>query len=261
MAHSGQQPVLGVIIPSYNRSGPVLRALASVLRQKSIAEVIVVDDASPDPVDLGDAARDPRVQLIRHDTNLGVCGARNTGVAAARASHLLFVDDDDRLLPWAGWCLRRWAARATDKIVVGGVLVEYPGRRPRLRRPPSSGVGDIWGLDGHLIAGGLSVHTKQAAAIPRALLERVGGWDTGLRSRATSELFYRLTAVAEVAGHATPIYRLNRGFHDKLTADPAKRAASYDYIAQKHADLLRDPARQAMFDENHSDMMQRTAQP
>lgn len=247
---------LGVVIPSYGRADKVRRAVRSAL-QRGIDEVVVVDDASPEPVDL-EGIGDPRLRLIRHSQNGGVCAARNTGMAEARATHLVFLDDDDALLPWAGWAYRRWIdkvrARGPDCIVVGGILVEGSGRRRHMRRPPSSKPGEIWGLDVHLVRGNRSINTKQAAAIPKALFERAGGWDDALRSRSSSEMFYRLSEIAAVKGIGLPVYRLNCGGHEKLTADPVRRAESHAHIRKKHAKLLTDPARRAAFEAAHANM-------
>ncbi|WOI55705.1 glycosyltransferase [Palleronia sp. LCG004] len=254
---------LGVVIPSFGRPEHVRRAVRSAVRS-GVDEVVVVDDASPVPVDL-DEVRGDRVRLVRHEENRGVCAARNTGMGHSESSHLIFLDDDDALLPWAGWFYRRWirAAAAQDplSIVVGGIVVEGSARRPHIRRPASSRKREIWGLDAHLSRNGHSINTKQAAAIPRVALETVGGWDEALRSRSSSEMFYRLTEITAVAGHAMPVYRLNRGGHDKLTANPALRAESHGYIARKHADLLADPARRELFEATHRNMLGRTAGP
>lgn len=249
-----------MVVPSRNRPALVARAVRSAL-QPGVGEVVVVDDGSEPPVDLG-GLRDPRLRLLRREGG-GVSAARNAGVAAARGSHLVFLDDDDRLAPLAGLAFRRWLARAGDeaagRVIVGGVLGERPGRRPRLRRPPSSRAGEIWGLDAHLLAGGRDFATKQGALIPRALLDRAGGWDEALATREASELFFRLTAIAPVEGHAWPVYRLNRGPHEKLTLDQGKRERSVAYIRAKHAALLADPARRAAFEGNHREVMARAA--
>ena len=256
---------LALILPSYNRPELALRAIHTALRQRAFHEIVVVDDGSDRPADFS-AINDRRLKIIRHGLNRGVSAARNTGIAATRASHLMFLDDDDRLMPFASLLMAHWLrsvpqSERDNRIVVGGVLVEKPVRRPllkRLRRPPSSVAGEIWGLDTHLIADGQSFATKQAAVIPRTLFDQVGGWDESLRSRETSELFFRLTEVAPVEAHAWPVYRLNRGGHEKLTADPARRKISAAYIREKHAGLLSDPARCAAFEQNHEKMMART---
>jgi dolichol-phosphate mannosyltransferase len=73
---------VAVVIPAYR----VARELPDVLRRMpdAIDRVIVVDDASPD--DLGQELahiEDSRLQVIRHETTLGVGGATVTGMLAA----------------------------------------------------------------------------------------------------------------------------------------------------------------------------------
>ena len=252
-------PRVAVIIPTRNRPALLPRAVRSALRT-GIAEVVVVDDGSDPPVDLSGVA-DPRLRVVRQPPSTrGVCASRNRGMAESTASHLVFLDDDDRLAPLAGRWYRRMAkACGSDRIAVGAVVVEAPGRWPQLRRPPSSRRGEIWGLDRHLLAGGRDFATKQAALVPRGLIEAVGGWDEELLSRTASELFFRLTARADVEGHRWPVYCLNRGSHDRITADPALRERSAAYLRGKHAALLGDPDRRAAFEASHAEVAQRLA--
>jgi glycosyltransferase involved in cell wall biosynthesis len=97
-----KQPLVSVIIPSYNRAS-VLAAVQSVLDQtyKNI-EVIVVDDCSPIFVqNTLSAIADPRLRVIRQDKNRGVSAARNRGVKEAAGEVIAFLDDDDK------WLLRK----------------------------------------------------------------------------------------------------------------------------------------------------------
>ena len=249
-------PTLAVVIPTHDRPERLARAVRSVARQRAFAEIVVVDDASDPPVSLQGA--DPRVVVLRHGANRGVSAARNTGIGATRASHLIFLDDDDALLPLAGAAFARWARRRPDRVSCGAVLIRRPGRRTLWRVPPSSEAGEIWGLDHALDARG-DVATKQAALYPRALLERLGGWDEAMTSRETSELFFRLCAMAPVDGHRWPVYGLDRGAHPRLTKDMARRERNAAYIRFKHAALLADPARREAFERNHAFMVDRMA--
>lgn len=101
-------PRVDVVIPAFNRQRMVVRAIGSVLEQVGFdVRVWVVDDASADAtaaVVAQVADTDPRVQLLRHPANLGVSGARNTGIAAALAagaSYVVLLDSDDRYAPGA----------------------------------------------------------------------------------------------------------------------------------------------------------------
>ena len=94
-------PRVSVIVPTYQRSERLRRALASVLAQTvEVLEIIVVDDASDDgtPSVVASLA-DPRVRYLVHDENRGLAAARNTGFEASRGAYVTFLDDDDELPP------------------------------------------------------------------------------------------------------------------------------------------------------------------
>jgi len=90
-------PLFSVVIPTHGRPEPLEEALKSVFAQSvDDFEVVVVDDASPTPVDVGE---DPRVQVVRRETNGGPGAARNTGIESARGRLVCFLDDDDLYTP------------------------------------------------------------------------------------------------------------------------------------------------------------------
>lgn len=90
---------VSVIIPTYNRGEETLgRAIDSALAQRGVeVEVIVVDDASPQPDEALRArvTSDPRVRWLVHAHNQGGGAARNTGIDAASAPLLALLDSDD----------------------------------------------------------------------------------------------------------------------------------------------------------------------
>ncbi len=83
-------------VPLYNKERTVLRTLASIAAQDCTDfEAIIVDDGSTDGGDaVAEAFPDPRFRLIRQ-ANAGPGAARNTGIAAARADFIAFLDADD----------------------------------------------------------------------------------------------------------------------------------------------------------------------
>jgi glycosyltransferase involved in cell wall biosynthesis len=87
---------VSVVIPTYNRAGPVLDAVRSVLAQRfEDLELIVVDDGSTDDT----AARlasipDVRLRVVL-GPHAGVSAARNLGVRRATGSLISFLDSDD----------------------------------------------------------------------------------------------------------------------------------------------------------------------
>lgn len=93
-------PFFSIIIPAYNRSRSIGRAVGSCLAQDMEAiEVIVVDDGSTDDTPHQVAKfMDPRVVYVRQE-NAGASAARNRGARVARGKYLAFLDSDDEFLP------------------------------------------------------------------------------------------------------------------------------------------------------------------
>lgn len=95
------QPVVSVIIPTYNRASLVIRAVRSALAQDfGDFEIIVVDDASTDntPTRI-DELSDNRLRYLRLGRNVGAGAARNHGLRAAKGKFIAFLDSDDVWLP------------------------------------------------------------------------------------------------------------------------------------------------------------------
>jgi glycosyltransferase involved in cell wall biosynthesis len=94
---------VSVVIPVYNAERYVESAVESALQQKETAEVILVEDNSPDSalaVCQRLAARDSRVSLVRHSDgkNHGAGESRNLGIRSARYELVAFLDADDYYL-------------------------------------------------------------------------------------------------------------------------------------------------------------------
>jgi glycosyltransferase involved in cell wall biosynthesis len=92
---------VSVIIPAYNASAHVGRALDSVLGQDyENLEIIIVNDGSTD--DLKSAIRgylgDKRIKYIETE-NRGVSHAINTGLKEAGGDYVCFLHADDKFLP------------------------------------------------------------------------------------------------------------------------------------------------------------------
>jgi len=94
-----EEPIVSVIIPTYNRAHLIQDALESVFAQTfKDYEVIVIDDGSTDNTRevLG-----PSMNQIHYfyQENQGISGARNRGILLSRGKYMAFLDSDDRWLP------------------------------------------------------------------------------------------------------------------------------------------------------------------
>lgn len=98
MSNGTQADNVSVIIPAFNAALTIERAIKSVLIQKYILEILIIDDCSVDEtvaivVQLAKYAE--KVKLLRHYTNKGASAARNTGIANAKGDFIAFLDADD----------------------------------------------------------------------------------------------------------------------------------------------------------------------
>lgn len=123
-------PLFSVVVPTHQRPDRLAVAVASILAQRiDDLEVIVVDDASPEPPAPFD---DPRVRIVVRPVNGGPGAARNTGAAAARGRYLAFLDDDDRWTPDRLDLALEGLARAPLALCWARFADEPPAPRPVL---------------------------------------------------------------------------------------------------------------------------------
>ena len=97
------QQLVSVIIPCYNSSLTIQRAITSVLVQTyHNIELVIVDDASVDFEMLSEIVikfNDNRIKLFRHEINKNGSAARNTGIINAKGDYIAFLDSDDEWFP------------------------------------------------------------------------------------------------------------------------------------------------------------------
>jgi glycosyltransferase involved in cell wall biosynthesis len=103
MPESSPEPVVSIILPTYNRAKFLPQAFESIRAQAwTDWELIVVDDGSTDDTReliarLSSGLRQP-VHYV-YQENRGPYGARNTGLDLARGRYVAFFDSDDIWLP------------------------------------------------------------------------------------------------------------------------------------------------------------------
>ena len=91
-------PTVSIIIPAYNASLLIRRAIESVLNQNGgfETEIIVVDDCSTDDtVAVVESMKEPRLKILRQENNQGPAAARNRGLREAKGEYSAFLDGDD----------------------------------------------------------------------------------------------------------------------------------------------------------------------
>jgi dolichol-phosphate mannosyltransferase len=94
-------PSIAVVIPAYRVAAQIAGVLARI--PADVRHIIVVDDASPEPVEEAlSGIRDSRLVVLRHESNRGVGGAMKTGFRKALdlgADIVVKIDGDGQMDP------------------------------------------------------------------------------------------------------------------------------------------------------------------
>jgi glycosyltransferase involved in cell wall biosynthesis len=115
-------PDLTVVIPSLNGAPGVDRCLRALAVQsiRPRMEIMVIDDGSTD--DTASVARAHGVTVLSHPRNRGIAAARNTGLNAATADIVAFLDDDCE--PEPEWARNLLAGYSDDDVAgVSGPII------------------------------------------------------------------------------------------------------------------------------------------
>ena len=232
-------PKVSVVLPTFERWPLLLRALTSVLDQTDVdLEVLVIDDCSSDgtPARLG-AIADPRLRVLRQETNQGVARARNRAIEVAQGEWVAFLDDDDF---WAPTCLRehlRAIAEAGASWGYGAAISVGPtgARRVMMPAPPDA-------LEDGLLELNV-VGPPSTATVRLDLLREVGGFDEHLSVIADWDLWVRLSRRAPAALCEAPLVAYWEHAAAMHHQHRPELSAELEYLAAKHQDLMPDGRR------------------
>lgn len=207
-----------MIVPAYNASKTVGRAVNSVLAQTfSDLELIVINDGSTDSTaEVVRSRRDERARCITI-VNGGVAGARNRGLDLASGDFIAFLDADDawrpekleRQLdligqrPTAGLCF------TSAELVDGGLR--------RIREEVAFSFTDF--TEALLKNGNVVTGSASSTIVRRSVLERVGGFDPQLSQCADWDLWLRLSLATEFVVINEPLVQIRKG-PGTMSSDP-----------------------------------------
>jgi len=102
LSRSTSKPLVTIAIPTFNRASLLKRCIPSALSQTyQHFEVLVSDNASTDETpEVLKQFEDPRLRVIRQNTNIGLDPNWNACLAEAKGDYIVFVSDDDTVAPW-----------------------------------------------------------------------------------------------------------------------------------------------------------------
>lgn len=136
-------PKVSVLMPVGEREEYLREAIDSILAQTlpDFELLLVADGVGPAVASILASYVDPRVRLIRLPVNVGISGARNAGLAAARAPYVALMDSDDVALPHRLEMLHAFLEANPDVTVCASNAIKmFPdGTRIPMRYPQTDG--------------------------------------------------------------------------------------------------------------------------
>ncbi len=119
---------VSIVVPIYNVEKYLNKCIDSIISQTySNLEIILVDDESPDscPTICEEyKKKDKRVKVI-HQKNMGLSGARNTGIEMATGEYIMFQDSDDTIDSKCVETLYKLVKKDNTSISICGRLYEF----------------------------------------------------------------------------------------------------------------------------------------
>jgi glycosyltransferase involved in cell wall biosynthesis len=217
-----------VVISCFDYGRFLTEAIESALEQEGgPARVVVVDDASSDSETLEVLNRLPAdVELVREE-GLGVCHARNAGLARVQTNYAIVIDADDRLTPDALSAMRAPLAADPKLGFAYGRMRFFGDWQGELNFPPY----DPYRL--------LFRHTIGLSALMRRrVIEDTGGFDPDFEYFEDWEFW--LNALAHGwrgAQIETVTLEYRRHGQSKLAADRRRYRSAVRALRRKHAHL------------------------
>lgn len=222
-------PLVSVVVPTYERPEKLARAVDSVLKQHYEQwELLVVNDA-PDEDVVHILPDDDRITYIRHEENRGAPAARNTGIEASTGEFIALLDDDDA---WKPTKLARQLERF-DAVGKGCGLV-YTGRDivqdgvvVNSDHPTTEG----WIFE-DLLAG--NVIASETPLIRSECFDRVGGFDTSFESAQDLDMWLRIAREYKIAVVSESLAIAYRGHGDRISEDMDRKYHGLARLLKKY---------------------------
>jgi glycosyltransferase involved in cell wall biosynthesis len=202
-----------IVVPTRNRLPLLQEAVESVLCQTFGSwEMEVVDDASEDGTWAWlSSLNDPRIHAIRLNEHRERSVARNCGLLAASGEFVLFLDDDDLLVPGALDALVEAFGRWPEAVAAVGSRTVFgaAGHPRRVRHPRFYRFRNVWAE----VLFGSWVGIPGQTLYRTSLLKQMGGWNADAIPAEDHELWLRLALRGPVV--IVPVivlkYRAHRG--------------------------------------------------
>jgi len=224
--------LVSIIIPTFNRSKSLVKAINSVFNQThNLWELIIVDDGSVDETynAISSYLDHPKFQYF-FQKNEGVSSARNLGALKAKGEFLIFLDSDDFIFPELISEIQKINLNSLD-LISWEVLKTWDGDQ-KIWKPKR-----LDSMYNHVKANFLA----GSVAYRKSLFFEVGGYDTNIKFGENYELGLRISNYKglklEIINKPLSGYLLDST--QRTSDSPSNKLISYFHQYRKHRDIYK----------------------
>ena len=230
------------VITTYKRPAPmVLRAVKSVFYQTHPnMEVIVVDDSpndysERDEVKKALSALSKDIKYIRHNTSLGACAARNTGLKEAHGEYIGFLDDDDEWCPAKVEIMLPLFNKSEIGLVYCGSIcriVETGEEFPLIKKFYSEKIFDRLIFENF-------IGSTSFPLMKTDYVREVGGFDVNQKASQDHDLWLRMSEKYSVNYTTENLVYYYVHTNEQISKNHKNKIAGYESLNAKHLNYLR----------------------
>ncbi|TAA72296.1 glycosyltransferase family 2 protein [Planococcus salinarum] len=228
--------LVSIVIPTYNRSNLLQKAISSLQTQTyQNIEIIIVDDCSSDDTEeVVRNMKDARIHYIKHEMNKGGSEARNTGLRQAGGKFIGFLDSDDQWLPEKlEKQLSLFKKNPSAGVVYTGVQVVNGDKVIETVIPQYKG-----DLLPKLFEGNC-LNTTSSILVKKELLIEVGGFDGSLPSCQDWDLYIRLALITKFDFVKEPLVLFFEHDGERITTNKPTSAQGHMLIFLKYKETAK----------------------
>jgi glycosyltransferase involved in cell wall biosynthesis len=230
-------PLISVLLAVHN-GGPLLdEAIHSILSQTfGDFELLVIDDGSTDDSYKRAAAfNDPRIRIIRNETNIGLTRSLNRGLAEARGEYVARQDADDISRPNRFAAQMQFLRENRDVVLVGtsAVRINPKGAKIGTNDMPTTHEAIRWAS----LVDNPFLHTS--VMFRRAVVQQeCGGYDEEFSVCQDYALWTRIAAKHRVANLPERLVLMREHANSMTRSQTTKTDAEFNIIMVRNFGVL-----------------------